>query len=270
MKTFNLIKFKKHSLFLLLLFYISFLLFGCNIFGRDVKIALSKGSEHKGYEKYAEWLKKIDSDVDCTDLYNLSLKDALDELDDCDGLLLTGGPDVHPARYGKGWDTLRCEIDKRRDTLEFLLIKKAMEKKIPILGICRGEQILNVALGGTLIVDIPQDYDTMIVHRCGNPDTCFHEVKVLDGSLLKKLTGTSIAMVNTNHHQAVDKIADGLLVTARTRDGLIEAYEWSKPEGKSFLLAVQWHPERLEDNNPMSMPIGKYFIGQSKKFKKRK
>lgn len=260
---------KIHLLILLILISTSFFLTSCDIFGRDVKIALSKGSEHRGYEKYEEWLNKID-DVNCIDLYDLKLNEALEELDGCDGLLLTGGPDVHPDRYGKGWDTLRCEIDRRRDTLEFMLIKKALEKKIPILGICRGEQILNVALGGTLIVDIPHDYDTLVVHRCGNPDTCFHEVKVLDGSLLQKLTGTSIAMVNSNHHQAVDKIAGELIVTARSRDGLIEAYEWEKPEGRPFLLAVQWHPEKLEITNPMSMPIGKYFIEQAIQYKKRK
>jgi len=264
------INIKTNGLLLLILISTSIFLTSCDIFGKDVKIALSKGGEHKGYEKYEEWLNKIDDDVDCIDLYDLSLKDALEELEDCDGLLLTGGPDVHPERYGKGWDTLRCEIDKRRDTLEFMLIKKAMEKKIPILGICRGEQILNVALGGTLIVDIPQDYDTMVVHRCDNPDTCFHEVKVLDGSLLQKLTGTSIAKVNSNHHQAVAQIAKGLLVTARTKDGLIEAYEWEKPEANPFLMAVQWHPEKLELTNPMSKPIGKYFIEQAKQYKKRK
>ena len=255
---------------ILLIISISLFLTSCDIFGKDVKIALSKGGKHKGYEKYEEWLNKIDDNVDCIDLYDLSLNEALEKLEHCDGLLLTGGPDVHPARYGKGWDTLRCEIDRRRDSLEFMLIKKALEKKIPILAICRGEQILNVSLGGSLIVDIPQDYDTLVVHRCANPDTCFHEVKVLEGSLLHKLTGTSIAKVNSNHHQAVDKIADGLLVTARTKDGLIEAYEWEKPEGKPFMMAVQWHPEKLDLGSPMSKPIGSYFIEQSKLFKKRK
>ncbi len=264
------INIKRKGLLLLIMISTSLFLTSCDIFGRDVKIALSKGSEHKGYEKYEEWLNKIDDDVDCIDLYDLKSKEALEVLDDCDGLLLTGGPDVHPERYGKVWDTLRCEIDGRRDTLEFMLIKKALEMKIPILGICRGEQILNVALGGTLIVDIPQDYDTMVVHRCGNYDTCFHEVKVQGGTLLHKLTGTSIAMVNSNHHQAVDKIANGLIVSARSRDGLIEAYEWEKPEGKSFMIAVQWHPERLDNADPMSMPIGKYFIEKSKEYKKRK
>ena len=256
--------------YILILLICTSLLTSCDIFGKDVRIALSKGSEHRGYEKYEEWLNKIDNDVESVDLYDLNFKDAIDELEDCDGLLLTGGPDVHPLRYGKGWDTLRCEIDSRRDSLEFMLIKKALELKIPILGICRGEQILNVALGGTLIVDIPQDYDTMVVHRCGNPDTCFHEVKVLEGSLLHKLTGTSIAKVNSNHHQAVDKIADGLIVTAMSKDGLIEAYEWEKPEGKPFMIAVQWHPERLEESNPMSKPIGKYFLEQTRLYKKNK
>ncbi|MBI5325960.1 MAG: gamma-glutamyl-gamma-aminobutyrate hydrolase family protein [Ignavibacteriae bacterium] len=263
-------KSKITNIIILIIICTSLIFISYTIFGRDVKIVLSKGSEHKGYEKYSEWLNKIDSKVDCIDLYDMSIQDAMKELEDSDGLLLTGGPDVHPSRYGKGWDTLRCEIDSHRDSLEFILIQKALEKKIPILGICRGEQILNVALGGTLIVDIEQDYDTMVVHRCTNPDTCFHEIKVLEGSLLHKLTGTSIAKVNSNHHQAVDKIAEGLSVSARTRDGLIEAFEWSTPDSKPFMLAVQWHPERLDENNPMSKPIGKYFVDKAKEYKKKK
>jgi putative glutamine amidotransferase len=263
---------KKFSVFtvLTMLLLLSVYLCNCNIFGKEPKIAFSKGGEHKGYENYYDYIKKVEPGVRLVDLYDMKYDDAVKELKSCEGLVLTGGPDVFPGRYGKAFDSSRCEIDYRRDTLEFMLIKKALELKMPLLAICRGEQILNVALGGSLIVDIPKDYDTLVTHRCGNPDSCYHEIKVREGTLLYKITKVNLANVNSNHHQAVDRLADSLIVTARTRDGLIEAYEWEKPDSKPFMLAVQWHPERLDTANPMSLPIGRYFIEETKKYKQVK
>ncbi len=113
-------------------------------------------------------------------------------LQDCDGLLLSGGPDLHPVYFGKQADSSRCDIDLVRDTLELALIKEAMSMNLPILGICRGEQILNVALGGSLIIDIPSDYQNAITHQTPNPDSCFHPVKVVEGTFLHTLTNKMI------------------------------------------------------------------------------
>ncbi len=242
----------------------------CHIFSKEPKIAFSKGGDYPGYERYFDFIKKVEPDAKLIDLYSMKLNDAAKELESCDGLVLTGGPDVFPGRYGKAYDSSRCEIDYRRDTLEFMLIKKALELKMPVLAICRGEQILNVALGGSLIVDIPTDYDTFVIHRCTDPDTCYHEIKIREGTLLYKITKVTEAKVNTNHHQAVDRLADGLLVTARARDGIIEAYEWKDYASKPFMLAVQWHPERLDTANHMSLPIARYFMEEVKKYREKK
>jgi len=124
---------------------------------RQHKIALSKGIGSANYEMYGKWVSRADSDAEIVNLYGLSISEALEKLNECDGLVLTGGPDVHPAYYNKGFDTARCSIDNYRDSLEFALIKSAEKLKLPVMAICRGAQIINVAYGGDLIVDIPQD-----------------------------------------------------------------------------------------------------------------
>ena len=125
-------------------------------------IALSKASGSENYERYAKWLCSFDSRINCVDLINKTPNEAALMLEKCSGLVLTGGPDVNPAFYGKPKEYKRCELDKKRDTLEFALINKAIQLKLPILAICRGEQIINVAMGGSLIVDIPTDKKTFV------------------------------------------------------------------------------------------------------------
>lgn len=258
-------KFKKHTgiVFSLLLFAVC-VFYGCS--DQRTQIALSKGAGSVHYNQYAKWLKSYEEDVDCIDLYFIDRKRALDILDDCSGLVLTGGPDVHPAFYGKGYDTARCSIDRIRDTLEFALIQKAMKLDIPILAICRGEQILNVAMGGSLIVDIPEDFGEEIIHRCEESSNCFHEVFVVEGTNFKKITHVDSGVVNTNHHQAVDEIAPEFRVSAYSKDSLIEAFEWAEPAGKPPLIAVQWHPERLSHDNPLSSMIAEYFLLKVKEY----
>jgi putative glutamine amidotransferase len=156
-----------------------------------------------------------------------------------------------------------------RDTLEFALIKKAMLLELPVLGICRGEQILNVAFGGSLIVDIPEDYDAKHLHRCDDPAECFHPVEIVNGSNLFRLTRLKKGMVNTNHHQAIDELADEFAKTAVSPGGIIEAIEWKDAIGEPFLIAVQWHPERMEQDNPLSYKIGEAFIKEAKEFQEK-
>lgn len=249
-------KIKEKIVFILLIIFV----FSACSEQKTVKIGLSKGKGSPSYEKYTEWLKSINDKIECVDLYHLKFDSAMKVLDECDGLLLTGGPDVHPGRYDKLYDTSRCEIDEIRDTLEFALIKKAFEKNLPILGICRGQQILNVALGGSLIVDIPQDIGTKVIHRCENPDSCFHKIKIQKNSLLHLLVNINDGIVNTNHHQAIGRISNDLMATSFTDDGIIESVEWKEKVGKPFLLAVQWHPERLIKENPLSLAIGEAFL----------
>ncbi len=231
-----------------------------------LRIAISKH-----YDNYSRWLLEADKDIVWFDMYTIPLDSALKIVGSCDGLLLTGGPDVEPGRYDKPGDTARCEIDHRRDTLEFALIDAARKLRMPVFGICRGEQLLNVYYGGTLIVDIPEDYKTEIQHKCKKPDTCFHDVAIEPGTLLESIVQVTKGVSNTNHHQCVKDIAKGFVVASRSSDGVIEAIEWAggePPAGEPFVLAVQWHPERLDHGNPLSLLPAKYFIGKALEFKR--
>lgn len=230
-------------------------------------IALSKASGSASYQNYVNWLKSVDSNIVIVDMIDKQPLEAVNSLEKCSALLLTGGLDVYPGRYGKENDTARCDIDLHRDSLEFALISKAMKMKLPVLGICRGEQILNVAMGGTLIVDIPEDYDTIIRHRCNDDTPCLHEIQIIPGTLLYDAGKVMYDTVNTYHHQAVDKLARVFKITARSNDGLIEAYEWKRPKNKPFLLAVQFHPEKLDKSNPLAVPIAELFVSEAKKHK---
>jgi putative glutamine amidotransferase len=227
-----------------------------------ILIGISKGKPDQYYGAYTEWLKAADSTVMVVDLYHLTLDSALRVLDDCSGLLLTGGPDIHPGFYGRPQDTVLCDdgIDGKRDTLELMLIGKALESDIPVLGICRGLQVLNVALGGSLYADIPSHVNHHLPHRCADKDTCFHEISVEEGSSLHLLSQQSEGRVNSNHHQGISMLADNLSAVARAPDGIIEAIQWEYADNKAYFLAVQWHPERMEYENPFSLPLAKSFI----------
>jgi putative glutamine amidotransferase len=229
-------------------------------------IALSKASGSANYQNYITWLKSVDSMIVIVDMIKKQPIEAVNALEKCSALLLTGGLDVYPGRYGKENDTSRCDFDLHRDSVEFALIKKAVRMKLPILGICRGEQILNVAMGGSLIVDIPQDYDTIVKHLCSDDVPCYHEIQIIPGTLLYDAGKVLYDTVNTYHHQAVNKLAGVFKITARSNDGIIEAFEWKRPKNKSFLLAVQFHPEKLEKGNPLSISIAEKFINEAKKY----
>ncbi len=244
-----------------------FLLLSCSE-EPPLRIALTKGKGSEHYLNYERWLRKYNNDIEFVDLYHISREEALKVLNECSGIVLTGGPDVHPFYYGKASDTIKCDIDLKRDSLEFESISLALKLGLPILAICRGEQILNVALKGSLIVDIPTDYDTLIKHKCLNPDTCYHDVMIIRNSLLYDISQVTQGVVNSNHHQAVDKLADDFIATAYSKDGIIEAYEWKDKTKKPFLIAVQWHPERLDSSNPLSYKIGKRYIDEVIKFYK--
>lgn len=226
-------------------------------------IAISKGSGSASYENYPEWIKDLDNKVEVHDLYSLSFDEAIKVLEISDGLLLSGGPDVAPVHYGKAEDSARCSIDLHRDSLEFELIKVAQSRKIPILGICRGMQILNVAAGGSLIVDIKEDTDSRVVHQLDSGDA-YHVVTVDTNSYLFEISSTYRDQVNSNHHQAIGTVADGFKAAARSEDGLVEALELADPQGKPWLMAVTWHPERLPRKHTLVNSIGTAFIRAAK------
>lgn len=221
------------------------------------RIAVSKTSDH-----YEKWLKTADSEVVPVNMYSLKIDSALAVLSTCKGLLLTGGEDVDPVNYGKSDEIAKCEdIDRYRDTLEFALIKKAISLGMPVFGICRGEQILNVALGGTLYTDIPTDKGTAVTHRCpqGSKE-CLHNVTLKEKTLLTSITKQKAGIVNSYHHQAVKKPALGLKISAMSDNDVPEAIESDNTRFTSFVMGVQWHPERLVQNPLLAKPLATYFL----------
>lgn len=256
----------------LLIFFNSFFLFySCATENEEaLRIALSKGSGSESYENYSKWLEAYNyKKVEFFDLHKYDYKEADSILRTCSALLLTGGPDVHPGRFNKENDTSRCSIDLVRDTLEFNSFHTAIEQKMPILGICRGLQLINVALGGDLIIDIPDDTQSKIVHQQETGDS-FHEIILDENSYLFNLVKKSKGNVNSNHHQGINNLAEELKLNAKTKDNIIEGIEWENNNNKSWLLAVQWHPERLDIHSPFSGPIAMEFLKATNKYKTNK
>ncbi len=161
----------------------------------------------------------------------------------CSGFLLTGGHDVSPGVYGE--EPLEGLVDccEKRDVLEGIVLKRAIAEDRPVLGICRGIQFMNAALGGTLYQDLPTQHPSDVIHRQQPPyDVPSHVVHVVPDSPLHRYLGTDMLRVNSSHHQAIKELAPGLEVMATSPDGLVEAVYMP---GRSFIWAVQWHPERL-------------------------
>lgn len=185
----------------------------------------------------------------------------------CDGVLLTGGDDIQPKLYlNKLTRRLRKTLtatDGERDLRELMLIDEVFRQRKPLLAICRGHQLLNVALGGTLVVDIASQLPKAINHRrMDKRGEVVHEARLTDDSLLAKMTGRQTLGVNSTHHQAVARIAKPLRVTARSADGVVEGMEL-RPEAAwllPFLLTVQFHPERLVARYPEHQKIFSGFI----------
>lgn len=166
-------------------------------------------------------------------------------LDGVAGLVVTGGEDVAPSRYGEEAHRT-VQPHEGRDESEIALILEAQRRRLPTLAICRGIQVVNVALGGTLVQDIPSQLETALSHDPDDKrDARVHEVRVVPGSRLARSLGTSHLMTNSFHHQALARVPGELCVTARTMDGVVEGTEFADPSW--WMLGVQWHPEELMD-----------------------
>ena len=176
----------------------------------------------------------------------------------CAGILFTGGPDVDPAVYGDERSPLCGKADTVRDVMEGLLLRWCMADDKPALGICRGIQFFNAALGGTLWQDLPSEYGEKIVHENKPPrDIAVHGVTFLEGSPLAAIYGADCAKVNSYHHQAVKQLSPQLTVSAVSEDGLTEAAYVS---GARFIHGVQWHPELDYTSNPNSRALYSAFV----------
>ena len=174
------------------------------------------------------------------------------------GLILSGGPDINPRRYGEEPLAGLGEVDEALDQMELLAAGMAVERNLPLLGICRGIQVLNVTLGGTLYQDIASQVPESICHTPKTDKAVnTHSIRIEAGSRLHKLCGRRDIWVNGKHHQAVKDLAPGLTVAARARDGVVEAVEL---QGKRFVMGVQWHPEGTWRHDAYSRKLFSAFI----------
>jgi putative glutamine amidotransferase len=199
--------------------------------------------------------KALSYEVDITDL-----PDHPEMISEIDGIVFTGGADVDPARYGKPELRVSCKnIEDDRDAIEFEFADKADKRGLPILGICRGLQLLHVHYGGTLIADL--EASGKLPHtRIGSEDRR-HEVHIEPGTLLKKITRVFDGEVTSAHHQAIDELAPGLEISAKSSvDNVIEAVEWIDKSKKPYFMAVQWHPERMGFDETLSGPVFENFL----------
>ena len=171
-----------------------------------------------------------------------SVEDPGEQLDLIDGLMLAGGADIDPSSYGEKAEPETVDTVPERDQFEIALVREALERDMPVLGICRGMQLINVALGGTLVQHLPGRFGHHEHRRVpGSFDGADHDVEVQPDTLAMEVIGESPHATKSHHHQGVDRLGEGLLVSATsTLDGLAEAIELP---GKRFALGVQWHPE---------------------------
>lgn len=178
-----------------------------------------------------------------------------------DGILLPGGYDVAPAYYGQHPLRQVTLTNRTEDAAEILLVQMAKAQHVPVLGVCRGLQVMNVALGGTLWQDIPTQCADSICHYQHSElrDELFHTVAVRGGSLLEEILGAQQVDTNTFHHQSVRDIAPGLVAVAQTQDGVIEALE----SENGLMLGVQWHPEGLSAKHKQHADLFRWLVKMS-------
>jgi putative glutamine amidotransferase len=204
-------------------------------------IGVSKSNSK--FHNYLHWLEEGGINYVILDWQ----KNNFDDIKKCSSLLLTGGADIFPEFYND-WEEGKNKEDyiPERDGFEFKLLDYALENNYPILGICRGLQIINCKLNGSLINDIETIRGTN--HRkISNSQDREHKVKINESSLLFDVVNEKEGVVNSSHHQSIDRLGEGLIVTAKADDGIIEGVEWAEKENKPFFLAIQWHPERMLD-----------------------
>ncbi|HEY1023411.1 MAG TPA: aldehyde dehydrogenase family protein, partial [Flavisolibacter sp.] len=215
------------------------------------------------FQAYWDWFAVTDLGDDL-ELVELSFaKNNVEAISSCDGFVLTGGVDVHPFLYdgAEAYPNKTEPLLPQRDVFEKRLFHYAKQHQLPVLGICRGLQLVNVLQGGDLVQDLGEKNNR---HRRENDKDKIHPVRVVPGTLLHALVGGDEGLVNSAHHQAAGLVKTGedLVVSAVADDGTIEAMEWKDSSGKGFLLCVQWHPERMaeKESSPFSQKIKTVFL----------
>jgi len=220
------------------------------------KTAISRSNSK--FHNYLRWIEEAGISYEILDWE----KNNFEDIKECSSLLLTGGADIYPEFYND-WEEGKNRGDyiPERDGFEFKLLDYALENNYPILGICRGLQVINCKLNGSLINDIETIRGTNHKKISDTRDR-IHKVNLNEASLLYNVVKEKNGDVNSSHHQAIDRLGEGLMITAKADDGIIEGIEWAEKENKPFFLAIQWHPERMPDK---SSPFSENILHKFKK-----
>jgi putative glutamine amidotransferase len=222
-----------------------------------IAVTDNMGAEQK-FWLYVDWLKSSAPDLEWVKLSYVD--DNLSEIEKCDGVVLTGGGDVEPLLYSTATAHPKVYgVDRLRDDFERKVIDETLRQEKPLLGICRGLQIANVHFGGTLIQDLEEVGH--MEHSTKDEYEQRHWIELTHKGNLSTAVGRLAGNVNSFHHQAADKIGNGLAVAALSVDGIVEAIEFEDALARPFFLCVQWHPERMKDSdNPFSKSILERFL----------
>ena len=236
-----------------------------------MKIGLTHTGIEEKHQNYIKWLT-ADDDIE---IIQLSEHDNnANTIKNYDALILSGGVDIHPKFYKNGktnYPHAPKKFNEKRDEFEIALFRLAQKTNKPVLGICRGLQLINCIYDGTLKQDLGQDLNKIhkaeIINHTQKDKA--HGLDIEEGTILHDIVKTGRLAINSAHHQTIDKPGEGLKVNCHSDDGLIEGFEREHPNGKPFLLAVQWHPERMYkfnlEGSPVSKAIRDRFIEEVKK-----
>ena len=229
---------------------------------KKIGISFSKTN----FQYYWNWFS-AENLKDGIELVELSFqKNNVEDIYRCDGFVLTGGVDIDPAFYNgqSNYDNKPDSFQPERDKFEEKIFHYSQTFNLPLLGICRGLQLVNVLQGGTLIDDLSSLNEK---HKKEDTTDKEHTIKINENSLLNEIVKIKEGEVNSAHHQAIDTLGKELMINSHADDGTIEGIEWKDKTGKPFMLCVQWHPERMfqYQDSPLSKNIRKRFIEEIKK-----
>lgn len=219
-----------------------------------IKIGVTYTGSDEKHDNYVNWLKG-DDPIEIITLQPQHT--SIDSIADFDGIVLSGGIDMHPRFYNNPnivYPNAPLHFHEKRDEFEIAVFHKAQQHHLPLLGVCRGMQLINCIQGGTLRQDIGTISNA--IHRFEEHDKA-HGINIVKGTLLSDITGVGRTITNSAHHQCIDVLGEGLSINCGSDDGIIEGVEWTEKENKSFFLAIQWHPERMYKFHLSDLPASK-------------
>ncbi|CAN5133618.1 hypothetical protein BH11BAC5_BH11BAC5_23360 [soil metagenome] len=219
-----------------------------------IKIGVTYTGSDEKHSNYVNWLKGNDP----IEIITLQPQHTdINSIADFDAIVLSGGVDMHPRFYNNPniiYPNAPLHFHEKRDEFEIAVFHKSQQHRLPLLGVCRGMQLINCIQGGTLKQDIGTISNA--IHRFEEHDKA-HAINIVKGTLLSEITGVTRTMTNSAHHQCIDLLGEGLTINCGSDDGIIEGVEWTEKENKSFFLAIQWHPERMYKFHLSELPSAK-------------